>query len=36
MAKRIEGEKEEAVTGFIFLGSKAPQMVTAAMKWKQH
>ena len=32
---QIEGEKEEAVTDFIFLGSKALQMVTAAMKLKK-
>ena len=31
----IEGEKEEAVTDFILSGSKALQMVTAAMKLKK-
>ena len=31
---QIKGEKVEAVTGFIFLGSKSLQMVTAAMKYK--
>ena len=31
---QIEGEKVEAVTGFLFLGSKSLQMVTAAMKLK--
>ena len=31
---QIEGEKMEAVTDFIFLGSKSLQMVTAAMKLK--
>ena len=29
---QIDGETMEAVTGFIFLGSKMVQMVTAAMK----
>ena len=28
----IEGEKVEAVTDFLFLGSKIMQLVTAAMK----
>ena len=31
---QIKGEKVEAVTDFIFLGSKFMQMVTAAMKLK--
>ena len=31
---QIKGEKVEAVTGFIFLGFKSLQMVTAAMKRK--
>ena len=31
---QIEGEKVEAVTDFIFLGSKSLQMVTAAVKLK--
>ena len=31
---QTEGEKVEAVTDFIFLGSKLLQMVTAAMKLK--
>ena len=31
---KIEGEKMETVTDFIFLGSKSPQMETAAMKLK--
>ena len=31
---QIEGENVEAVTDFIFLGSKSLQMVTAAMKVK--
>ena len=31
---QIEGETVEAVTDFIFLGSKSPQMVTEAMKLK--
>ena len=31
----IKGENVEAMTDFIFLGSKKSlQMVTAAMKWK--
>ena len=29
---QIKGEKVEAVTHFLFLGSKITQMVTAAMK----
>ena len=29
---QIEGEEVEEVTDFIFLGSKSPLMVTAAMK----
>ena len=31
---QIEGEKVEAVTDFIFLGSKITAMVTAIMKLK--
>ena len=31
---QIDGEKVEAVTGFIFLGSKSLRMVTAAKKLK--
>ena len=31
---QIEGEKVEAVTDFIFLGSKITVMVTVAMKLK--
>ena len=31
---QIDGETMETVTGFIFLGSKSLQMVTAAMKLK--
>ena len=31
---QIEGEKVEAVTDFLFLGSTSLQMVTAAMKLK--
>ena len=31
---QIDGEKVEAVTDFIFLGSKSLQMVTAAMTLK--
>ena len=31
---KTEGEKAEAVTDFIFLGSKITEMVTAAMKLK--
>ena len=31
---QIDGEKVEAMTDFIFLGSKSLQMVTAAMKLK--
>ena len=31
---QIDGEKVEAVTGFIFLGSKTTWMVTAGMKLK--
>ena len=31
---QIKGEKMEAVTDFIFLGSKITQVVTAAMKLK--
>ena len=31
---QIEGEKEEAVTDFIFWDPKSLQMVTAAMKLK--
>ena len=31
---QIDGETMETVTDFIFLGSKIPQMVTAAMKLK--
>ena len=31
---QIDGETIETVTGFIFLGSKSLQMVTAAMKLK--
>ena len=31
---QIDGEAMETVTGFIFLGSKLLQMVTAAMKLK--
>ena len=31
---QIDGEKVEAVTDFIFLGSKSLQMVTVAMKLK--
>ena len=30
----IDGETVETVTDFIFLASKSPQMVTAAMKLK--
>ena len=30
----IDGETVETVSDFIFLGSKSPQMVTAAMKLK--
>ena len=33
-AWQIDGEKVEAVTGFIFLGSKTTWMVTAGMKLK--
>ena len=33
-SRQIDGEKEEAVTDFIFLNSKPLQMVTAAMKLK--
>ena len=29
---QIEGEKVEALTDFLFLGSQSLQMVTAAMK----
>ena len=29
---QIEGERVEAVTDFLFLGSKSLQVVTAAMK----
>ena len=32
--QQIDGETMETVTGFIFLGSKSLQMVTAAMKLK--
>ena len=32
MSRQIEGEKLEAVTDFIFLGSKMTGTVTAAMK----
>ena len=32
--RKIEGEKVEAVTNAIFLGSKITVMVTAAMKLK--
>jgi len=31
---QIDGEPMETVTDFIFLSSKIPQMVTAAMKLK--
>ena len=31
---QIDGETMETVTDFIFLGSKSPEMVTAAMKLK--
>ena len=31
---QIDGEAVETVTGFIFLGSKSLQMVTATMKLK--
>ena len=31
----IDGETVETVTDFIFLASKSPQMVTAAMKLKE-
>ena len=31
---RMEGEKAETMTDFLFLGSKIMQMVTAAMKLK--
>ena len=31
---QIEGEKLEAVTDFLLLGSKSLQLVTAAMKFK--
>ena len=31
---QIDGETVETVTDFIFLASKSPQMVTAAMKLK--
>ena len=31
---QIDGETMETVTGFIFLGPKSLQMVTAAMKLK--
>ena len=31
---QIDGEITETVSDFIFLGSKSPQMVTAAMKLK--
>ena len=31
---KIEGEKMETVTDFIFLGSKSLQMMAAAMKLK--
>ena len=33
---QIEGEKVEAVTNFIFLGSKITWMVTAAVKLKDN
>ena len=33
-SRQIDGEKEGAVTDFIFLNSKPLQMVTAAMKSK--
>ena len=33
-SRQIDGEKEEAVTDFIFLNSKPLQTVTAAMKLK--
>ena len=31
---QIDGETMETVTGFIFLGSNSPQMVTAVTKLK--
>ena len=31
---QVDGKPVETVTGFIFLGSKSLQMVTAAMKLK--
>ena len=34
MSWQIEGEKLEAVTDFLLLGSKSLQLVTAAMKFK--
>ena len=33
-SQQINGKKVEAMTGLIFLGSKIPQTVTAAMKLK--
>ena len=33
-SQKIDGEKMETMTDFIFLGSKSLQMVTAAMKLK--
>ena len=33
-SRQINGKKVEAMTGLIFLGSKIPQTVTAAMKLK--
>ena len=34
LTREIDGETVEAVSDFIFLGSKTLQMVTAAMKLK--
>ena len=34
MSWQIDGETMKTMRGFIFLGSKSLQMVTAAMKWK--
>ena len=33
-SRQINGKKVEAMTGLIFLGSKIPQTVSAAMKLK--
>ena len=33
-SSQIDGENVETLTDFIFLGSKSPWMVTAAMKVK--